>query len=420
MNASTPQALRIALIHNSRIIEDRTLPVGRRVKVSVGSDAHSTFCVPMADLPASTTLFQVSGAQAVMVRSPFNATPRPLERDAKGRVSIGDVTVLYQMVTPARAAPVPELPRGARGLVGQLDRVFLVTMVASFAAHLAGAGYVMSQPAPVDPELSLAELAHGRFAAQLLPIPAQLRAPPKPAVPEAVKPSAPEAPIAAKRPSSKSAEAPGARPSALVPSPEALKRRLAGMGMLAVIGSAGDGTGGVGDLLKEASGIEDAVRGTGGVRVGTAADALVATRRGAQAGDAVTVGPLGSDGVKQVVLAEKAIASVKGTLRQEALTVETADISPDALGAWMRGRKAAIQACYERELKRHQTLAGRLVLRFSVTPRGRVADVQFTENTLGSPEVSQCIEQVMKGWVLPFTPEDDVPVSFPFVFSPAS
>ncbi len=86
----------------------------------------------------------------------------------------------------------------------------------------------------------------------------------------------------------------------------------------------------------------------------------------------------------------------------------------------MRGRRGAIQSCYERELKRNHSLSGRLVLKFTISSRGRVTGLDLSEGSLQNAGVSDCITSLAKGWVLPFTPEDEVPVAFPFVFSPVN
>ncbi len=86
----------------------------------------------------------------------------------------------------------------------------------------------------------------------------------------------------------------------------------------------------------------------------------------------------------------------------------------------MHARRSAIQSCYERELKRNRSLSGRLVLAFNITPRGRVAELDFAEGTLRSGPVESCIGTIAQNWVLPFQPSDDVRVEFPFIFSPVN
>ncbi|MER2559764.1 MAG: AgmX/PglI C-terminal domain-containing protein [Myxococcaceae bacterium] len=434
MTATTP-ALRIALIHGGRIIEDRTLDAGKKSTITVGADPKNTFCVPMGEVPKSVPLFKVTreGAQLVkdgslegrvslggpeqsLAEVPANVA---LMKGSKGRVKVGDVTVLFQMVTPPAAAPLPELPKGAKGVVAQLDRAFVIAMAFSFLAHLVGAGYVMAQPTPVEPDLSLADWQQqDRFAATLMPIPKQVqeKAPEKTKDPIAEvpkkDPEKPKGPVADAPSKSKTTTA----------SADAVKARLSKMGMLAVIGSVGGEGGIVGDLLKDSNGVgsvADAMKNTG-VQVATAEDALKLKLQGSETGTTVGVNAMGTDGVKNVVLEEKKTVSIAGRVREEVISVDGPDISSEALTNWMRGRRGAIVSCYERELKRDHSLSGRLVLKFVVSTRGRVTDLDLTEGSMQNAAVRECISSLAKNWVLPFTPEDEVPVAFPFVFSPVN
>ena len=51
---------------------------------------------------------------------------------------------------------------------------------------------------------------------------------------------------------------------------------------------------------------------------------------------------------------------------------------------------------------------------------GRASEIGIEEDTMGNEAVGSCIKSIIRGWVFPFKPEDDVPVAYPFVFSPAS
>jgi hypothetical protein len=37
---------------------------------------------------------------------------------------------------------------------------------------------------------------------------------------------------------------------------------------------------------------------------------------------------------------------------------------------------------------------------------------------MGNDEVASCVMRLVKAWRLPFTPDSDTPVSFPFLFQP--
>jgi outer membrane biosynthesis protein TonB len=435
MTATTStQALRIALIHSGRIIEDRTLEPGKKATVSVGADPKNTFCVPMGELPKSVSLFKVTkdGSQLLKggladgrlsLGGPEQAladvagSEIALPRGAKGRVKVGDVTVLFQLVTPVAPPPLPELPKGARGLTAQLDRAFVVAMAFSLLAHLVGAGYVWAQPTPVEPELTLEDFQRDRFAAVLMPAPKKVV---EPTLPQPTEKPVAEAPKPTKP--TTVADAAPAKPKGTM-SGDAMKAKLSRMGMLKVIGAVGGGDGLVGDLLKDASqvgSVGDAMQGATDVRVATAGDLLATGRKGTDQGDTVTVGTIGTNGVKDVRLADRGDVAVTGSVKEEPISVDTPDISPDALASWMRQRRSAIQSCYERELKRDRSLSGRLVVKFMITPRGRVAELDLSEGSLHNRNVSDCITSIARNWVLPFTPEDDVPVAFPFVFSPVN
>ena len=56
------------------------------------------------------------------------------------------------------------------------------------------------------------------------------------------------------------------------------------------------------------------------------------------------------------------------------------------------------------------------MVRFTITQAGRTGDIDIEENTLGSGAVASCIT-VMRSWIFPFKPADDVPVPYPFVFT---
>ncbi|MBL8919020.1 MAG: AgmX/PglI C-terminal domain-containing protein [Myxococcaceae bacterium] len=430
---STAQALRIALIHAGRIIEDRTLEPGKKATISVGADPKSTFCVPMGELPKAVTLFKVTKDAALLVKggaaegrvslggveqalADVPGSELSLPRGSRGRVKVGDVTVLFQLVTPSAPPPQLELPKGARGLTAQLDRAFVVAMALSLTAHLVGAGYVWAQPTPVEQELSLEELQLDRHAAVLLPMPKKLV---EPAVPQA-----PEKPAeVVKPPKPAVADAAPAKPKGAITG-DAMKSKLARMGMLKVIGAVGGEDGLAADLLKDSShvgSVGDAMKGASDVRVATAGDLLASDRKGADEGTTVGVGAIGTNGVKDVRLSDKGDVAVTGSVKEAGpISIDTPDISPDALASWMRQRRSAIQSCYERELKRDRSLSGRLVVKFVITPRGRVSELDLSEGSLHNRNVSDCITSIARNWVLPFTPEDDVPVAFPFVFSPVN
>lgn len=425
--------LRVALIQAGRIVEDRTFPPSRGT-ITVGSAEDCTFLVPLADVPTRATVFEQSkhGTTLHFTRDAdgrvslgdgdhtfdalaATATPKgsgftvALNPRARGRIAIGEVSLLFQFVEPAAKPPPAQLPRGAKGLLAQVDRSFLLVLGLSLAAHFAGVGWLSSQPVPEERDLTLDEMPD-RFAAVILPLPKK--------TPETVAPKSNEP-----RPAPKEVDVARA-PKAPKPAPQqpTSREQIVKLGLAGIIGSKGPGDGSAfGDILADAkiNDVANSIKDASGVSIASAEDAVAARRRGNETGDVTTVEMPGSEGVKEVKLGERGPTQLPPT----AVTVDTGPIKTgpelpeDELARWLTSRKPAVQSCYERQLKRQPTLAGRLVIRFDITPRGRVGKVGFEEDTLRSPAVEGCIAALMRGWVLPFQPEDDTPVAMPFIFT---
>ncbi|MBL8958081.1 MAG: AgmX/PglI C-terminal domain-containing protein [Myxococcaceae bacterium] len=94
-------------------------------------------------------------------------------------------------------------------------------------------------------------------------------------------------------------------------------------------------------------------------------------------------------------------------------------VDRDALARYVKARRPAIVACYEKALKRDAALKGKVVVQLDISTTGRATNIELTENTVGDGAVGTCIERVVRLWVFPFKPADAVRVSLPFNFSPA-
>lgn len=434
--------LRIALIQGAKITEDRTFK--RRGSVTVGQDAKNTLVVPVSNLPSSFTLFEVVNNQYSLVfkagmdgkvnvngtevtlqqaREKGLAKPRgdvmvlPLNDASKGRVALGEVSVLFQFVTPPPEPRREELPPAVKGnFFSQIDQFFFMILAASVFVHFSGASYIACQPLPEEKELSLDELPD-RFVKAMMPV--EIKKPePKKDVAKGDEPKKEE------KKEDKVAEGDKKEKAATSNERKAeLQAKVARAGLLKIIGAAGSGDGAFADVLGSSNGVGDvasALSGASGVNMATA-DALAAGGpKGSGTGSAADIGSLGTSGTGTVNLAEKGPAAIRGKVADAAPEVESADIDRNKLNAFLRGRIRAIQGCYEKELKRNPSLKGKVVVRFSITTGGRAAEIEIEQDTLGNDAVSSCIKTVIRGWVFPFKPDSDVSVAYPFVFSPAS
>jgi len=70
----------------------------------------------------------------------------------------------------------------------------------------------------------------------------------------------------------------------------------------------------------------------------------------------------------------------------------------DAVAAVVTRHNSAIQFCYQKEVRRHPNLKGKLVVRFVITPQGNIASVNVIASTLNNPAVESCIVERIMRW----------------------
>jgi outer membrane biosynthesis protein TonB len=298
-----------------------------------------------------------------------------------------------------------------------MDQLFFGILTASLVLHFSGATCIYFTPRPPEAELSLDELPD-RFAKVLIPTKA-----PEPEVKE-TQTAAAEEKKTKKDESSSHKESKASSSSADTAARKAaLQQKVASKGLLKILGSSGSGGGAFEDVIGSSTGsgdIASALAGAGGVGVATSDAVAAGGPRGGGSGSVAGIGNLGTSGGGNVNLGNKGDVKVSGRVKDSTPEVESADVDRDALARYVKARLKAIQNCYEKELKRNPSLKGKVVVRFSITPSGRTGGIDIEENTVGSEAVGACIKTVIRGWIFPFKPSDEVPVAYPFVFSPAS
>jgi hypothetical protein len=443
-SANPAKILRVGVIQGGKIIEERHLK--NRETVTVGQDAKNTFVVPASNVPGSFPVFEHRGTQYHLVfteqmngrvklgssevdfaslRSQGLAKKRgglyvlPLNDGAKGKVVLGEVTLLFQFVKPLPEPAKPALPPSVKGSLWQsVDQLFFIVLAGSLLVHFSGAGYLACSPRVEEHELSLDDLPD-RFARLIIPTRA----------PEAKPAASQAAPESDKKETKNEENNNGKKKDKIAGDPtarrEQIQQKVVSKGLLRILGSSGfGGAGAFQDVLGGSTGAGDIARalaGAGGVGVATA-DAIGqgAGRKGGGSGSVAGIGDLGTAGGGNVNLGTKRDVRVAGHVKDVAPEVDSADVDREALARYVRQRLKAIQNCYERELKRNPSLKGKVVVRFSITPSGRSGDIDVEENTLGNEAVASCIRTVIRGWIFPFKPPDNVAVAYPFLFSPAS
>ncbi len=416
-----------------------------RQPISIGTSEKNTIVVPQSNLPESFTVFsqgdritlhfeegmegKLQGpagssdlkelASKKLAKLDGKTYAIDVSEDQRGKMVVGEVTLLWQFVAPPAESPKQGLPKEAKGNhFKSMDRLFVSVLVLSFLAH--SGAYVALANTELPKEMTLEEIPD-RYAKVL--IPERL---PKPAQPAEEKKSAEQkvekkADADAGKKKDDSPEQTAARKAARA---AAVAKAVQSKGLLKVLGALGPGTGqgAVADVFGAGGGMGDvasALSGAGGVAVATDPGAAGGRKGGGQGG-AASIGNLATTGGGKVAYGAKTEVRVSGSVAAEEAEVDSADIDQQKLGTFVRARMGLIKACYENALKRNPGLKGKISVRFTILETGGLADVAAAVNSMGSPEVAACIVNTMRSWRTQFRPSGPVTVEYPFVFSPVN
>ena len=76
-----------------------------------------------------------------------------------------------------------------------------------------------------------------------------------------------------------------------------------------------------------------------------------------------------------------------------------------------------VKKCYETQLEKNKSLAGRVVVHVVIGADGKVTESRIEETSLHSPAGEQCIVDAVHGWEFPKPRGGKVVVSYPFVLA---
>ncbi|MGE5181186.1 MAG: AgmX/PglI C-terminal domain-containing protein [Acidobacteriota bacterium] len=139
----TSRALRIGVLIGDTLVEEQL--VDAATPITFGQSLRCTISVPADGVPREHVLFTRDGDAFVLHVA--GQPPQPLARGARGKLRVGDATVLYQEVARA-VVPVPVLPRELRGsLADRIDRRLATIVGASLALHVAIAAWAWTHDA---------------------------------------------------------------------------------------------------------------------------------------------------------------------------------------------------------------------------------------------------------------------------------
>jgi len=423
--------LRVGIVHGRRIVEERLLARGG--DVTIGTSPKSTFIVPWDRVPERWRLFEErsgrrflrlagdmsariadgSAVTAIDARAAGEpARPIALSDGARGKVTVGDTTVLFQLLRPPPPQPRPQLPLSVRHRISaDIDRGFAAVVAFTLLLHVAIVIYLRQVDWPRRPNI---EEIPDRIIRHSLYL---RRPPPPPAAPTVIAESSPKT---APRPHTAPSGAAHPRPAPT--DPGKIKDQMARMGLIPLLTARDpNGKSAIDDVLSGGAvdrSLDEALRDVGGIRI-AGSDSLHGLQpagdghgKVAKPGDLRGIPGISDSGPTGPV-AERDVTS---RLKVDRPVIEGGHADIESIAREIRARRKAIAACYERALKARPTLAGKLVVRFSLTAAGTISAVDIDDDTLGAPEVGACVRAIVLRWR--FAPPTEAPVelSFPFVF----
>jgi hypothetical protein len=259
--------------------------------------------------------------------------------------------------------------------ISQLDRRFFAVLLASMLVHAIAAAWVARQPHVAVVEEPYVERPRERVTLPpLLPIPKSF---PPPALP--------------KKSGGPPGNSGGSKPPALG----------------ALLGSA----------VAELTSREDARSALEGARAGHVDTTAIAVRRETGPGAVQAIAPITTN-VQSVGIGEHHDAVVRPVVEPIVID-DPPPTDPEVFLRYINSRRPALAACYESELKRNRSLKGRITVQLTVATDGRARAVEVDPGSLGSRAVTDCIEALVRRWTFPTRPDDEVPLQFPVLFSPA-
>jgi uncharacterized protein YndB with AHSA1/START domain len=427
--ASRQRILRIGVLLGGKIVEERL--IRERAPVTIGQSMRNTFSIPIEGLPLEFTLFaldegryslrflpkmdgrlsdsggQVNTLDVLKARGAQNHGDYyqiPLTASSRGKLSLGDLTILFQFVTEPPRQPKPMLPASVRGtFADRFDPRLSVIMGASIIVHFAIV--IVALFTDVETENGIAERAYNlTFKQDTYTVDlnqpkldtgsaAGSAAPEKKPEKGADKPRTPERGDDAKSKADQVAlqEQEAAKFADLLTGEGAngtsegdMSKRRPGAELGAQINEVREG----GQLVKVGGGAGRGSRGDGDVRVGTGHGPDINGPGGTESaggGKSQEKGPSG-----RISVADKQ-------------TFDESTLTPDLVLAKIQSAyMAGLKRCYKEFLKKDASARGKVTLQLTVNETGRT--VKGSAHGFAG-EVDECISNLMTGWRFPI-PKD--------------
>ena len=455
--------LRIGLIQNGKILVERLLR--RREPVTIGQSPKNTFEISSSALPKSFTLFALKGQNYTLnFRQGMNGKLSikrsvhdfqslrdqklaqksgdvysvELSDDNRGKIVIGDVVVLFQFVEPPPPPSKLQLPVALRlGIAQRLEWPFVSALLGSFGVQVIFWGFVLTQdypkpkkkieelperfvslivekkpeePPPVDEETDKKEEKDEKTEKVEVKKPDPVPQPQPTPEPPKAEPEEPQSPEEKAR----EAEAKKQAARELVKETTLLKFLGPSEGSGEVVDEGGD--------VFAGRDVDDAFNGATTIRAVSDSDPQKDNRKERLAGKkgklrkGSKIASTKRGSVKTGGIKKAKIKAVVKTSKPESVFGD-GTLDPKAIARKISARRKAIQKCYEKELKKNDKLAGKLRLLITIGPKGRVKEVEVTQNTTNDRDVQKCVVRIFKRTRFPKPDGGSVQTEIPILFS---
>jgi outer membrane biosynthesis protein TonB len=450
--APVPSAriLRIGVVLGGNIIEERL--VRKRETITIGQSSKNSFSIPIEGLPKTFPVFALENGKYVLnfqdnmdgrisagggvhtltqlktsgAKRKGDSWAIELDERARGKVSVGAMTLLFQFVTAPPLPPRPRLPASVRGtLADRIEPRLAIILSASVITHFAVGlwAYTRDQVVerPVDKIARSFQVGKYEPPPKVEPVVIEADETEGEATAEAAgtdtpKPDRPSKPRDNKEPTGTS----GGDDSSGSPDDAAVAETIQNTAVVAVL----TGLGGEGGAFSKMSGtdqgasLDDSIAHAKGKATATTGGGAGDRRQrgqgsgelGTDKGNGNVSGPKGTAGGAGGTKEEDKITSLTKFGKAEDLSLS--DLDPNAVVKRIRGKYlAGIKRCHQRVLKVDPKAQGKVTIRFTVGPTGRV-----TKATVKGfdPTVDACIRGQAANWRFSAPKDEGKPTSADF------
>ena len=450
-NNARPRVLRIGVLLGGKIVEERI--VRDRKAVTIGQSMKNTFSLPLEGLPLEFTMFAIqdnkyslhflknmdgrlSDGNNVQTLDVLKSTASksgehwvlPLSDSARGKISFGDMTLLFQFVSEPPKQPKPMLPASVRGtFADRIEPRLAVIMGASILMHFGVVLWAIT--ADTEIEGGIADRAYSlTFKPETFNVDVEQPVVPTKTDGDAVKPADKGTEVAKpdKKPAGGDKKPTGEKPDKGDGGDRSTDNAVAiqeeATAFANALTSEGEGKDDLGDMGKRRPGSElgqelNDVKESGktvstGGNTGRGSRGNGDPRTGTGKGTGVG-GPTGTT----VVGDGKAVEKTPGGRINvsDKKSFDDSSLTPDAvLGKIQSAYMAGLKRCYKNYLLKDATARGKVTLSFTVNETGRATGGKASGF---ASEVDECISGQMGSWRFAIPTDADGPTTASFAIA---